>query len=77
MGCPAPDPADSVEITAERAAAVVGMSEIEATECAASLGWGFRVGRRDEESFLLTADYVASRITVEVEDDRVVTVTVG
>lgn len=75
--CPAPDAADQVEISVDRAEAVIGMSEAEAEECAASLGWGYRVGRRDEEIFLLTADYVPSRITVEVESGRVVSVSVG
>lgn len=77
VGCPAPNAADMTEISGDRAASVVGMTEIEAADCAASLGWGFRVGRRDEESFLLTADYVPSRITVEVESGVVVSVSVG
>jgi hypothetical protein len=75
--CPAPDAADGEAITVERADAVLGMSEAEAQACAEALGWGFRVGRRDGESFLLTADYVPSRITVEVDDDVVVAVSVG
>jgi len=32
-------------------------TESDAEACATSLGWAFRVGERDGESFALTADY--------------------
>ena len=76
--CPAADPQDlAVGITQERADLLLGFSESDAARCAAELGWAFRVGVRDGESFALTMDYSMQRVTVEVKDDRVTAITVG
>ena len=75
---PAADPQDlAVGITQERADLLLGFSESDAARCAAELGWAFRVGVRDGESFALTMDYSMQRVTVEVKDDWVTAITVG
>lgn len=76
--CPATDPADMASgITQQRADLLLGLREAAAESCAAQLGWAFRVGRRDDESFALTMDYSAQRVTVEVDDDVVTLIGVG
>ena len=76
--CPAADPADiATGITQERAELLLGFSETDAQRCAEELGWAFRVGRRDEESFALTADYSPQRVTVEVDDGIITLIGVG
>jgi hypothetical protein len=76
--CPATDPADMASgITQQRADLLLGLRESAAESCAAQLGWAFRVGRRDDESFALTMDYSAQRVTVEVDDDVVTLIGVG
>ncbi len=64
--CPKVDTADKSGITQARADALIGMSESEGYECAASLNWGFRVGQRDKEMFATTMDYRGDRVTVVV-----------
>jgi hypothetical protein len=76
-GCPAADPADATAITDARAALLIGLSEADSERCATELGWGWRVGERDGESFALTADYSPTRITVTVVDGAVTAVVVG
>lgn len=75
--CPQPDASDAVAITQERANKLIGFTESDAEACATSLGWAFRVGERDGESFALTADYSQQRITVSVTNDLVTAVVVG
>ena len=76
--CPTADPADAIAgITQERADLLLGLREADAQRCAEDLGWAFRVGRRDEESFALTMDYSAQRVNVEVDDDIVTVIGVG
>ena len=75
--CPQPDAADATAITQERADMLIGLTESDAESCATSLGWAFRVGERDGESFALTADYSQQRITVSVINDLVTAVVVG
>ena len=75
--CPATDPADRVEITTARAELLLGYREVDAQRCATELGWAYRVGRRDGESFALTMDYSAQRVTVEIDDDIVTLIAVG
>ena len=55
--CTQSDTADFTAITQERADMLIGFTESDAEACATSLGWAFRVGERDGESFALTADY--------------------
>lgn len=75
--CPPSDSADMVEITTERAELLLGYFEADAERCAAELGWGYRVGMRDGESFAVTEDFSLSRVTVTVDDDVVTAIIVG
>ena len=75
--CPQADAADLTAITQERADMLIGFTESDAEACATSLGWAFRVGERDGESFAVTADYSQQRVTVSVTNDLVTAVTVG
>ena len=75
--CPQPDAADLTAITQERANKLIGLTESDAESCARSLGWAFRVGERDGESFAVTADYSQQRVTVSVTNDLVIAVAVG
>jgi hypothetical protein len=56
---------------------LIGFTESDAESCAAQIGWAFRVGERDGESFALTADYSLQRVTVSVTKDLVTAVAVG
>jgi len=75
--CPQADTADMTAITQERADMLIGFTESNAAACAASIGWSFRVGERDGESFALTADYSQQRVTVSVTNDLVTSVVIG
>ena len=75
--CPRADTADMTAITQERADKLIGFTESDAESCALSLGWAFRVGERDGESFAVTADYSQQRVTVSVTNDLVTAVAVG
>jgi hypothetical protein len=75
--CPQADSADMTAITQERADMLIGFTESDAESCALSLGWAFRVGERDGESFALTADYSQQRVTVSVTNDLVTAIVVG
>lgn len=75
--CPETDPADRMEITTARAELLLGYFEADAERCAAELGWSYRVGMRDGESFPVTADYSLTRVTVTIEDDVVTAIVVG
>ena len=75
--CPQADDADATAITQERADKLIGFTESDAESCATSLGWAFRVGERDGESFAVTADYSQQRVTVSVTNDLVTAVAVG
>ncbi len=75
--CPAADVADKTAITAERAQLLVGFAEKDAENCAADLGWAYRVGSRDGESFAVTADFSQQRVTVVVTLGVVTAISVG
>jgi outer membrane biogenesis lipoprotein LolB len=75
--CPPSDPADMTAITQARADMLIGLTESDAESCAAQIGWAFRVGERDGESFALTADYSLQRVTVSVTKDLVTAISVG
>ena len=75
--CPQADTADMTAITQERADLLIGFTESDAESCALSLGWAFRVGERDGESFALTADYSQQRVTVSVTNELVTAVVIG
>ena len=75
--CPTPSNSDQSGITRGRANALIGMSEAEAEQCAASLNWGYRVGQRDGEMFATTMDYRLDRVTVTVILGVITRVNVG
>ena len=75
--CPKVDTADQSGISQVRADALIGMSESEGYECAASLTWGFRVGQRDKEMYATTRDYRFDRVTVVVMLGVITRVDVG
>lgn len=75
--CPETDVADRTEISEERAELLLGLSEADAERCAATLGWAYRVGMRDGESFALTMDYSPQRVTVSIENGLVSAIVVG
>jgi hypothetical protein len=75
--CTKLDSADQSGISQLRANALIGMSESQAEECAASLNWGYRVGQRDSEMFATTRDYRFDRVTVTVMLGVVTRVDVG
>ena len=75
--CQQLDAADATAITQERADMLISFTESDAESCATSLGWAFRVGERDGESFAVTADYSQQRVTVSVTKDLVTAVVVG
>ena len=77
ISCPKPDSADQSGISQSRANALIGMSEPQAEECAATLNWGYRVGQRDSEMFATTRDYRVDRVTVTVMLGVVTRVDVG
>ena len=77
ISCPKLDSADQSGISQVRANALIGMSESEAEECAASLNWGYRIGQRDSEMFATTRDYRFDRVTVTVMLGVVTRVDVG
>ena len=47
------------------------------TEMAVSNGWEVRVGQRDDEMFMLTKDWIATRVTLTIVDGKVTQVDVG
>lgn len=53
----------------ERIAHFLGVSEERAMEIANENHWTLRVGRRGEETFMLTEDHVIGRITVELDSE--------
>ena len=83
-GVPAPAPidpsnpvTDEPNITQEAADTLLKMSERAATQMAVSNGWEVRVGQRDDEMFMLTKDWSATRVTLTIVADAVTRVVVG
>jgi len=79
-GCPEiADTEISLEnpIAKDTADLLVGLTEKVATACAESKGWVVRVVAKDGEEFMLTADYLANRVGLTVENDVVTAVIVG
>lgn len=68
---------DIVAPTPEDAAALVGLTEDEAVKVIASNGWTSRVGKRDAEEFMLTADYSETRLTLTIEAEKVTAAVIG
>ena len=70
-------PTPFAEVTQEQAATLVGLTEDEATKVAQEKGWTIRVAARDGEQFMLTKDYLFSRVNISVVASFVTEVTVG
>ena len=76
--CPPKAAADkNTGLTQLRANTLLTMSEADAESCAMSLNWGYRVGQRDEELFMLTKDYRIDRVTLTLMKGIVIKVDVG
>jgi hypothetical protein len=71
------DGVDAVVLSDDEVADLIGLTEDEAFETAASRGWEVRVASRDGESFSLTMDYLGNRVNLTVDDGMVTAVTVG
>ena len=73
-----PLPIEEIDaIKQEIADQLVGMKEESAKLCADSNGWGYRVGERDGEFFILTRDYRIDRITFSITQGVITEVSVG
>jgi hypothetical protein len=72
---PAVDPVP--EETRDAAAAYVGMTKAEAIAAAEADGRPWRIGREDDERFLLTQDFVEHRVTFEIDDGEVTAAKLG
>ena len=68
---------DEPNITQEAADTLLAMTEGGAIKMTASNGWDVRVGQRDDEMFMLTKDWIATRVTLTVVADTVTKVDVG
>lgn len=76
--CPPKAAADkNLGLTQLRANALLTMSEADVEDYSMRIGWGFRVGQRDEELFMLTKDYLLDRVTVTVMKGVVTKVDIG
>ena len=73
---PLPAP-QTVLPTENDAEALVGLSEDEAVKIIEGNGWTYSIGSRDGEQFMLTQDYLTSRLTLGIEKSIVVTATIG
>ena len=75
----ATDPADTGPVMGPGVDAqkLVGMTEAAAESYARNQGWGYRVGQRDSEEYMLTTDYSATRVTVKIANGMITEVTVG
>lgn len=73
------DGTDPTENTATQntATEIVGMPEEEAVRVAEERGLSIRVGQRDDETYMLTTDYVDTRITVTIKEGVVTDAIVG
>lgn len=78
---PAPDtgsvPDTLAPLDQATADTLVGLTEDEATKIAIGRGWTVRVAERDGEQFMLTADYLTTRVNLSVTKGRVTAVSVG
>ena len=76
--CPPKSAADNDPgISQQRANTLLGMSENEAEMCSNLLGWSYRVGERDGESFPGTLDFRVDRVTVISKNGIITQVLVG
>lgn len=73
---PLPEP-QTVLPTEKDAKALVGLSEEEAVKVIEGNGWTHRVGSRDGEQFMLTKDFITSRLMLDIEKSFVVSATIG
>jgi hypothetical protein len=62
---------------ADPAAAYVGLTKAAAIARAKSEQRPWRIGREDDEQFMLTQDFVENRVTFEIDDGKVTKATLG
>lgn len=55
--------------TQERVDMLLGSTQEQAENLAIEFGWTVRVGRVDDEQFMLTEDYQLGRMTIELDSD--------
>ncbi len=67
---------DGLNETAVQGEAFVGLTISEATALADDEGRAWRVGRQDDEVFVLTDDLVPGRVTFEIDDGTVTSATI-
>jgi hypothetical protein len=72
---PAVDP--QPQETRDPAAAYVGMPKADAIAAAEADGRPWRLGREDDEQFLVTQDFIEDRVTFEIDDGVVTKATLG
>jgi len=68
------DETSPADVTAEE---IIGLTEADAARTAEERGLTLRIGERDGETYMLTADYVDTRITVKIENGKVTDAVVG
>jgi len=73
---PVPTP-QTVLPTENDAKALVGLNEDEAVKIIEGNGWTYCIGSRDGEEFMLTKDFITSRLTLGIEKSIVGTATIG
>jgi hypothetical protein len=59
------------------AQALIGMKKTASQDCAASLGWQYRIGQEDDQIFAVTQDFRSDRITVVINNGVIKQALVG
>lgn len=73
-----PAPGGTIEpLNTDSAGSLVGLTEDEALATATERGWQLRVAQRDDENFMLSADYRQDRVNIVVKDGIVTSVEIG
>lgn len=73
---PGPEPPE-VPVTRDSAETLIGLTEDEAVATASERGWQLRVAQRDDEYFMLSADYREDRVNIVVKNGLVTSVEIG
>ena len=76
--CPQTSSVDrATGVSIVRANTLISMSEVEAENCASTLGWMYRISSRDGEDYPGTLDYRLDRVSVTIKDGVISRVIVG
>jgi hypothetical protein len=71
------DEAKTTTTAGDAAAAYVGLSKQDAVAKAKADDRPWRIGREDDEQFMVTQDFVDNRVTFEIDDGKVTKATLG